>query len=491
VIHPHPESKERPEAARHHHEPSKAMRKNNLILGTVAVALALASTACISNSKKGSSEDRERTKDYVLASVPEGAAKADVNFENKVRIVAFKVTPEVAPPGTEVKITYYWQADGPVEANWKLFTHVHEPKTDKYDNLDWNGVIREQRGDGQLLGPDKWEKGKVYVDEQTWRVPEWVTQPEIEMMVGVWKDNARLRVVSGPNDGENRAIVVKVKTGLSGEEAPKAGSREATPSLVPTKLGANDSVTIDGKATEALWAGAAQTGPFVDVGSGAEAPGAPAKGQVRFAYDDKKLYAFFTVKSAQVRGGFDKAKNPGWFTAAGQPKLWTRDTVELMIDPDGDGDNKNYFEIQVNPQNLIFKSRFDDYNQPNGGPNGPFGHEDWDAKIESAVVVHGTLDKDDDQDEGYDVEIAIPWASFTGAENAPPKAGSTWRLNAYAMKDNGGTAWSAILGQGNFHKATRFGTLRFDDPNIIPGRPAILGKIRNMPSSSTFKPINP
>jgi hypothetical protein len=467
-------------------KPTNTMRTKTVSPRIVAAALAIASAACISNSKKGSSEDRERTKEYVLSAMPaDGVVKTDVNFENKVRIVGYKVTPETAAPGTEVKITYYWQAEGPVEAGWKLFTHVHEPKTDKYDNLDWNGVIREQRGDSQLLGPDKWEKGKVYVDEQTWRVPDWASQPEIEMMVGVWKDNARLRVVSGPNDGENRVILVRVKTGLSGQEPPKTGDRTATPELRPTKLGANDKVTVDGKADEAFWAGAASTGPFVDVGSGAEAPEAPARGTARFAFDDQKLYVFFNVSSAQVRGGFDKAKNPGWFTATGQPKLWTRDTVELMIDPDGDGDNRNYFEIQVNPENKIFKSRFDEYNAPKGGDNGPFGHEDWDAKIESAVVVHGTLAKDDDKDEGYDVEIAIPWASFVGSENAPPKPGTSWRLNAYAMKDNGGTAWSPILGQGNFHKASRFGTLRFEAP--APVRPSILKSFRAMPTAEAFK----
>ena len=39
----------------------------------------------------------------------------------------------------------------------------------------------------------------------------------------------------------------------------------------------------------------------------------------------------------------------------------------------------------------------------------------------------------------------------------PPKPGDTWRMNFYAMENNGGTAWSPILGQGNFHKASRFG----------------------------------
>ncbi len=35
-----------------------------------------------------------------------------------------------------------------------------------------------------------------------------------------------------------------------------------------------------------------------------------------------------------------------------------------MIDPDGDGDNRDYYEIQLGPQNLVFDSQFDGYNQP-------------------------------------------------------------------------------------------------------------------------------
>jgi hypothetical protein len=34
-------------------------------------------------------------------------------------------------------------------------------------------------------------------------------------------------------------------------------------------------------------------------------------------------------------------------------------------------------------------------------------------------------------------------------------------MNFYAMKNNGGTAWSPILGTGNFHRASRFGRVRW------------------------------
>src|SRR5262249_31658909 len=38
----------------------------------------------------------------------------------------------------------------------------------------------------------------------------------------------------------------------------------------------------------------------------------------------------------------------------------------------------------------------------------------------------------------------------------PPRPGDAWRMNFYAMKNNGGAAWAPILGVGNFHRAPRF-----------------------------------
>ena len=43
-------------------------------------------------------------------------------------------------------------------------------------NLDFVGPIRDQRnGNHQVLGPERWEKGKIYVDEQDYKVPDDVT----------------------------------------------------------------------------------------------------------------------------------------------------------------------------------------------------------------------------------------------------------------------------------------------------------------------------
>ena len=64
-------------------------------------------------------------------------------------------------------------------------------------------------------------------------------------------------------------------------------------------------------------------------------------------------------------------------------------------------------------------------------------------------------------DDGYVVELSIPWASFGKAKRVPPAPKDVWRMNFYAIENNGGVAWSPILGQGNFHLGSRFGRVRF------------------------------
>ena len=252
---------------------------------------------------------------------------------------------------------------------------------------------------------------------------------------------------------------------LSNGHAPSASAThdprfdaDMIPSLDVPRLTEEEaaSIVIDGVLDEPAWKTAASTGRFVDVGSGKVRRDLPVGGEAELLASAKGLYVGFEVDDTTVRGGFPENEI--------DPHLWERDTVELMIDPEGDGDNKDYYEIQVNPQNLVFDSRFDDYNLPHGGPSGPFGHQEWHADMRSEVKVHGTIDDDSDVDRGYTVELFIDFESLGGKTRfiaAPGAPAKTIRANLYAVQDNGGVAWSPILGAGNFHKASRFGRLRF------------------------------
>jgi hypothetical protein len=437
----------------------------------VVLAGAFAASACVGGGKGISAEDKQKLAAYVLDAPPADIPhKVDINFENKIHLVGYKVDPEQAKPGQEVKLTYWWRCDDNLEDGWMLFTHTKDTGSGKMGNLDFVGPLREQRnGNHQVLGPDRWEKGKVYVDEQSYKVPDDVTGSEVDVFTGIWKGDARLRIISGPNDGDNSAIVGTIKTGLAPKAADEHTSNDV-PTMNVTKLAANDKIKVDGKADEPEWGGAASTGPFVDVGTGKPNTSFPVDASAKLAWDDHNLYLFVQVQESDFYTGFTDAKSqPGDFTTAGQPKLWTKDTIEMMLEPDAVGSNTNYYELQINPQNKIFKSQFDTLQQPGGGPNGPFGHEDWDPKLKSAVSIQKGADG---KPTGYSVEAAIPWAAYAKATNHPPKPPEVWRINFYAMKNNGGVAWSPILGQGNFHKASRFGKVTWLLPGMAPPPPA-------------------
>lgn len=450
----------------------------HLLLIAALGAVSLGPVACVGGKNQISAEDKDRLKAYILDAVPADAKKVDINFENKVHMVGYKIEPDHGGPGTPIKVTYYWRSEDPLEEGWQLFTHIQHEGKDRPENLDANGPLREPKGRFQVLGPDRWERGRVYADEQTFTMPP-DAKGDTTIYVGIYKGDARLRIISGPNDGDNRAIVGKVKTGIPMPKTEGEGKRGATdiPVLQVNKLAAGEKIVVDGKADDKAWGGAASTGPFVDVGTGKPNTSFPVNGSAKLAWDDEAMYVLIEVRDPDVVGYFkDKDSQPADFTATGQPMTWTKDTAEIMIDPDGDGDNRNYYEIQINPQNKVFKSQFDTYNAPKTEPQGPFGHEDWDPKMKTAVVVKGTVDKSDDKDEGYVVEAAIPWAAFEkGAKNRPPKPGDTWRMNFYAMKNNGGTGWSPILGQGNFHRASRFGRVTWATKEWLAAQAADAG----------------
>lgn len=458
----------------------------------IAAMAASLSFGCVKSSGL-SAEEKEKLKAYILDQEPaDMGARLDVNFENKFRLLGAKIEPAEARPGTEVKLTYYWKCDDTVDDGWLLFTHVRDPILDKRDNLDSNGPLRNDKeapggAPHQNLPPSKWEKGKVYVDEQTYKVPEWVKAPELEVLVGIWKGDTRMRILTGPNDSDGAAIVGKIKTGIQPPAPPK---HTEVPSVTSFKLAQNDKITIDGKADEPAWGGAPLLGPFGEVGSGEPPPlEYPIGASAKLAWDDQNLYVFVNVADGDVIGGFDektKDKDKEHWTVKGQPMLWTRETVELMIDPDGDGDNDDYYEIQINAQNKVFHTQYDHFRDPLTDPNGPYGHEEWDPKLKSAAFVKGTIDKPADKDEGFSVEAAIPWASFTKAKQHPPKAGDMWRVNLYAMRTaptpavggnplvgtTAAVSWSPMAGEGSFHKATRFGRVTFALPTPIGIDPA-------------------
>ncbi len=424
----------------------------------LVVLLSVSLASCVS-SKKTKKEQKAAMAELTVDQPPKGMKKVDINFDDKISLIGYELENKgKVKPGDTVKYTLYWKANKPIGSNgWNLFTHVLDSKKKRVLNIDKVGSLRSDKA----IGPSKWQAGKIYVDSQSFKVPASARGETLSVVTGFWKSSKRLKLKKGPSAGADRGLALKVR--VAGK---KADSSPKVPELRVDRLAQGTVIKIDGKLDEEAWSKAPSTGKFVNVRTGKPDDKAPVQGEAKLLWDESALYVAFDVKDTKLTGGF---KNTDM-----DPHLWTKDTIEIMIDPDGDGDNKDYYEIQVSPQNLVFDSRFDDYNmpKPEKGKDGPYGHQDWSSRIVSAVTLDGTLDKDDDTDKGYIVELKLPWASFDKAKKSPPEVGQSWRINLYAMQNNSGVAWSPIMGQGNFHKASRFGRVLFAEQGWEPSKAA-------------------
>jgi hypothetical protein len=89
----------------------------------------------------------------------------------------------------------------------------------------------------------------------------------------------------------------------------------------------------------------------------------------------------------------------------------------------------------------------------------------WSSDAKVKVALRGKPN-DDDADEGYSVELAIPWSAFQAGKTPapPPAAGDTWRMNFFVMdarpKGQRAVGWSPPM-IGDFHTLNRFGRVVF------------------------------
>lgn len=171
---------------------------------------------------------------------------------------------------------------------------------------------------------------------------------------------------------------------------------------------------MDGDLEGGAWARAPWTKPFRDI-EGDLKPDPPLLTRAKMLWDRRNLYIGAWLQEPNV-----------WGTLTEHDCVIFQDNdFELFIDPDGD--HHSYFELEFNALNTLWDLRLvKPYRD--GGP----ALNEWEAEgIRHAVHVRGTLNDPTDTDEGWSLEIAIPWSAFAehGGYPCPPRAGDLWRMN--------------------------------------------------------------
>jgi hypothetical protein len=418
-------------------------------LAVISILISISAVwGCVEKSTELTEAERDRISGFISNEAPDPQHDLNISFENKIELVGYDIDTESLRPGQTFEVTWHWHCKRPLEDGWRTFTHFTDAAGADRLNQDNEGDIR------QLYPPGRWKAGEYIRDVQRMTLPADWNSDEATIYVGLWNGPHRLQVTEGPSDGDNRAKAIELEVAAAPTPEP------ALPALITKKTDAD--IAMDGKLDDEAWSTAVATTRFVNTMSGAVAE---PETIVKTLWDDDNLYIGFEVKDDHLRSSFE----------ARDDHLWEQDTVEVMVDPDGDG--RNYFELQVSPSGVTFETRYDTQRQPQ-----PFGHVDWNPAIEAAADARGTVN-DEEGDAGYSVELRIPWTAFVNgdAPGEKPEAGATWRMNFFVMDARPGdapvraAAWSPPR-VGDFHTLNRFGRVTFADAaGAVPAPTAVEG----------------
>ncbi len=186
-----------------------------------------------------------------------------------------------------------------------------------------------------------------------------------------------------------------------------------TQPLSYTAYQTDDSIKIDGIAHEHSWQTASWSSYFTDI-EGNIKPRPTFQTRFKMLWDNSYLYLYAEMEEPHL-----------WGTLTNHDDIvYNNNDFEVFIDPDGD--THQYYEIEVN----ILKTIFDLYmNKPyrNGGK--PYIR--WDAaNLKTGVSMNGTLNKPDDTDKSWSLEMAIPFSALSKEKKTPiPQNNTVWRMN--------------------------------------------------------------
>jgi ketosteroid isomerase-like protein len=237
---------------------------------------------------------------------------------------------------------------------------------------------------------------------------------------------------------------------------------------------------IDGRLDDSAWKQLPWTDDFQDI-EGAQKPRPRFRTRAKMAWDDEYFYVAARMEEPHV-----------WGTLTQHDSVIFHDNdFEIFIDPDGD--NHEYYEFEINALNTGW-----DLFLPRPYKDGGKADNGWEIPgLKTAIHIDGTLNDPGDTDDGWSVEIALPWQVLRQFAHrpAPPNDGDQWRINfsrvewrhqvvdgKYSKVPNrkeDNWVWSP-QGIIDMHRPERWGYVQFStgSPGAVPFRtdPTLAGR---------------
>ena len=236
---------------------------------------------------------------------------------------------------------------------------------------------------------------------------------------------------------------------------------------------ADSPLTIDGRLDEPSWQRVPWTEDFVDI-EGDKKPTPRFRTRAKMLWDDQYFYVGAHLEEPHV-----------WGTLTEHDSVIFQDNdFEIFIDPDGD--NHEYYEIEINALNTEWDLRLvKPYRD--GGP----ALNSWEIPgLKTAVHIDGTLNDPTDTDRFWSIEFAFPWEVLAEYANrpTPPRDGDQWRIDFSRVE------WQHVIEDGQYRKVegTREDNWVWSPQGVIDmHRPETWGYVQfstGKPGDTEFRP---
>lgn len=245
-----------------------------------------------------------------------------------------------------------------------------------------------------------------------------------------------------------RAAIALVLAAACGAVSQRA---QDPPAEVPsyTIMQASGAITVDGVMNEADW----QQAPTIDfIFPWDDVSRKPPQSTVaRMLWDRQNLYIIYQCVDPYLDSEVTEKDGP----------VYEEDAVEIFATPNPDNLNA-YFGYEMNINGALL-----DYMAFDAGVKRTENiHFEWENEgVQIATTYEGTLNDHSDRDQGWILEMAIPFDNFRhlGAQ-IPPRDDDLWRLNLNRTKGDKGqfSMWSdSHAPEASFHHSAYFGKATF------------------------------
>ena len=383
-------------------------------------------------------DQRARIAENILKVPPKPMFVSNANFDDKVQILGVDLDPKTVSPGQQLRITYYWKCLKKVSGPWKIFVHLELPGGRR--------IVLDHQAIHELYPVENWKPGQIIRDVQEVTIPKDAKPGVGSLWVGLFNwdvyktrgggDRMPLKSPGkSVTDGHNRVRVatLQVLKGKKSAVSKKEVNKKRT--IVAYKV--VKGITVDGDLSDMDW----KTATFYDLKDASGRPGVPAEGtKVAVLYDDKYLYIAFKVMDSDISSEYKNRDDT----------LWKQDVVEVYLD--GKMDGKDYIELQVSPNNVVFDALFKSHRNPAWQQAKAYNVKG----LKTAVKIKNTSPLKE-----WDVEIGFPWSEIKGVDKV--KQGLELTVNFFRINYNKGRIVSALAfspAGGDFHNLDRAAILK-------------------------------